>query len=134
MATVLRVTAVYLILVGAVVAVHFVVNQLYDPLIEGDSLTVWRVLDVLMLIGLAAVLACAWVRKRRVDSAEGVDRAYLEANFVFYFTAALTIAFIYNWFGVEWSEPRNDSGLLWIFIDSTLPVLFVSTGLRMLRE
>ena len=134
MAMILRVTAIYLVLVGAAVAVHFLANQFYDPLIEGDSLTVWRVLDVLMVIGLTAVLACAWVRKRRVDSEEGVDRAYLEANFVFYFTAALTLALVWNWFGVEWSEPRNDNGLVWIFIDSTLPVLFVSTGLRMLRD
>ena len=134
MATVLRATAFYLVLVGAVVAVHFVVNQLYDPLIEGDSLTVWRVLNVLMLIGLAAVIACAWVRKRRVDSDKGVDRAYLEANFVFYFSAALTLVFLYNWFGFQWSEPPNDDALAWIFIDSTVPVLFVSTGLRMLRE
>ena len=134
MAMILRVTAIYLILVGAVVAVHFLVNQFYDPTIEGDALEVWRVLDVLMAIGLAAVVACAWVRKRRVDSEKGVDRAYLEANFVFYFSAALTLAFVWNWFGVEWSEPRNDNGLVWIFIDSTLPVLFVSTGLRMLRE
>ena len=134
MAIILRVTAIYLVLVGAAVAVHFLVNQFYDPLIEGDSLTVWRVLDVLMVIGLAAVVACAWTRKRRADSAGGVDRACLEANVVFYFSAALMLALVWNWFGVEWSEPRNDNGLVWIFIDSTLPVLFVSTGLRMLRE
>ena len=134
MATILRVTGAYLILVGAAVAVHFFANQFYDPTIEGDSLTVWRILDPLMVIGLAAVVACAWVRKRRVDSDKGVDRAYLEANFVFYFSAALLIALVWNWFGVQWSEPQNDNGLVWIFIDSTLPVLFVSSGLRLLRE
>ena len=134
MAIVLRVTGAYLILVGAAVAVHFLANQFYDPTIEGDSLTVWRILDPLMVIGLAAVGACAWTRKRRVDSDKGVDRAYLEANVVFYFSAALMIALVWNWFGVQWSEPQNDNGLVWIFIDSTLPVLFVSTGLRMLRE
>ncbi len=134
MAIILRVTGAYLILVGAAVAVHFLANQFYDPLIEGDSLTVWRILDPLMVIGLAAVVVCAWTRKRRDGSGTGVDRAYLEANVVFYFSAALMIALLWSWFGVEWSEPRNDDGLVWIFIDSTLPVLFAATGLRLLRE
>ena len=134
MAAILRVTAIYLILVGAAVAVHFIVNQLYDPTIEGDSVNVWRVLDVLMLIGLAAVIACAWRCKRRADAGDGVDREYIEANVGFYFTIALTLAFLYNWFGFEFTDPRNDNPLVWIFIDATLPVLFVSTGIRLLRE
>ena len=129
-----RLAALYLALVGAVVAGHFLANQFYDPLLEGTSLTVWRFLDPMMVAGLAIVLLVALARKRRLDLDGPVSRAYLETNFTFYFAAALMLALLWNWFGVEWSEPVNSEALVWILIDSTLPFLFLSTAVRLLRR
>ncbi len=134
MAMLMRLAAVYLLLAGTAVAVHFVVNQLYDPLLEGDSLTVWRFLDPMMVAGLAIVMLVGFVKKGRLDPDGPVSRAYLEANVIFYFAAALMLALLWNWFGVEFSDPLNSEPLVWVFIDSTLPLLFVSTGVRLLRK
>ncbi len=41
---------------------------------------------------------------------------------------------LWNWFGVQWAEPSNDVGLVWTLIDSTLPLLLASTGIRLLRD
>ena len=62
------------------------------------------------------------------------DREYLEANFTFYYSAALMLMLLWNWFGVQWAEPSNDVGLVWTLIDSTLPLLLASTGIRLLRD
>ena len=134
MTMLMRLAAVYMILVGAAVAVHFVVNQFYDPLLEGTSLTVWQVLDPMMVAGLAIVILVGFVKKGRLDSDGPISRAYLEANFTFYFSTALMLALLWNWIGVEWSDPPNSEGLVWILIDSTLPLLFISTAIRLLRK
>ena len=134
MAMLMRLAAVYLVLTGAAVAVHFIVNQLYDPLLEGTSLTVWRFLDPMMVAGLAIVILVGLVKKGRLDADGPVDRRYIEANLLFYFGAALMLALLWNWFGVEFSDPVNSEALVWVFIDSTLPLLFISTGIRLLRK
>ncbi len=126
--------AVYLILLAVVVVGHFLATQLYDPMLEGTALNVWRVLDPLMVSGVIIALIVALDRKLNGGDSQGITRDYLEANFTFYFSAALLLALTWNWFGVEWVEPRNDSALLWLFIDSTLPLLLASTGIRLLRE
>ena len=134
MAMLMRLAAVYLILVGAAVAVHFLANQIYDPHLEGASFTVWRFLDPMMVAGLAVVILVAFVRKRNLDSDGPVTRAYLGANVTFYYSSALMLALLWNWFGVEWSEPMNTQALVWVLIDSTLPLLFITTALRLLRK
>ena len=132
-----RLAAVYMLLVAVAVAAHFLVTQLYDPMLEGSALTVWRVLDPLMVIGVAAALIAAFARKRALDTGtdeQTVSREYLSANAMFYYSAALLIAILYNWFGVEFADPRNDDGQVWILIDSTLPILLAASGVRLLRE
>ncbi len=132
-----RLAAAYMLLLAAVVAVHFLVNQFYDPMLEGTALTVWRILDPLMVAGVVMALIVASCRKCRRDAdkaAQSLDREYLEANFTFYYSAAILLGLLWNWFGVEWVDPRNDIGLLWTLIDATLPLLLASTGIRLLRE
>ena len=132
-----RLVAVYMLLVALAVAAHFLVGQFYDPTLEGTALTVWRVLDPLMVIGVVAALVAACARKRRRDAdtaGQSVDREYLEANVTFFYSAALLIALLYNWFGVEFSDPRNDVPLVWIWIDTTLPILLGTSACQLLRE
>ena len=129
-----RLAAVYLILLAVVVVGHFLATQFYDPTSEGTARNVWQVLNPLMVIGIVIALIVALNRKLNGDDSKGITREYLEANFTFYFSAALLIAFAWNWFGVEWVEPRNDNALLWLIIGSTHPLLVASTGIRLLRD
>ena len=132
-----RLVAVYMLLVALAVAAHFLVGQFYDPMLEGAALTVWRVLDPLMVIGVVAALIYACARKRALNADAGeqpVSREYLSANVAFYYSAALFIALLYNWFGVEFSDPPNDVALVWIWINTTFPILLAASGVRLLRE
>ena len=86
---------------------------------------------------MAIAVVVAFMRKRRLDgnaSDQSVSREYLEANVLFYFSAAFLLALLWNWFGVQWSAPVDSSELLWIFIDVTLPVLLGATAVQLLRE
>ena len=132
-----RLAAFYMLLVAVAVAAHFLATQLYDPMLEGTAPTVWRILDPLMVIGVAAALIAAFARKRALDASTGeqpVSREYLSANAMFYYSAALLIALLYNWFGVEFADPPNDDRQVWILIDTTLPILLAASGVRLLRE
>ena len=128
-----RLAAIYMLLVAGAVAVHFLATQLYAPTLDGAAVTIWRILDPLMVLGVVAVLIDASARKRRLAPGTVVDRAYLETNFTFYFSAMLLLLLLWNWFGFEWVEPRNDQALVWMFIDSTLPLLLGAGGVRLLR-
>ena len=72
---------------AAVVYLQFVATQVYDPLLAGVGLEIWRILDPLMVLGLAVALVNSYHRKRQVVSVadDGVTREYLVANCVFYF-------------------------------------------------
>ena len=135
MAVFKRVTAGYMLLVGAAVAVHFLANQLYDPTVEGASRTVWAILNPLMIVALVAALAIAFERKRRLNGAPGqpVDREYLEANGTFYYGAALLLALLWNWLGTT-LDPRNEDGWIWTMVDTTLPLLLAANALHLLRQ
>ena len=126
-----------MLLVAVAVAAHFLATQLYDPTLEDTALTVWRVLDPLMVIGVVAALIAAFARKRALDAGtdeQSVSREYLSANVAFYYSAVLLIVLLYNWFGMEFADPPNDVALVWIWIDTTLPVLLAASGVRLLRE
>ncbi len=132
-----RLVSVYLLGVGAMVAVHFIVTRFYDPAWEDASLAAWSVMDPLQVIGVLIAVVAAFMRKRRLDgntSDQSVSREYLEANVLFYFSAAFLLGLLWNWIGVHWSDPVHSSELLWIFIDITLPLLLGVTALQLLRE
>ena len=125
----------YMLVLAAAVAGNFVATQLYDPAGEGTSAAAWRVLDPMMVAGTLLALVFAFARKRRQDGrARVVDREYLEANVSFYVSAALLLVLLWNWIGTEWVDPPNAIGLLWVMIDTALPLLLASTALRLLRS
>ncbi len=132
-----RLVSVYLLGVGAMVAVHFIVTRFYDPAWEDASLAAWSAMNPLQVSGVVVALVVAFLRKRRLDgnaSDQSVSREYLEANVLFYFSAAFLLGLLWNWIGVQWSDPVHSSELLWIFIDITLPFLLAVTALQLLRE
>lgn len=137
MAALKRLAALYVFIVGAAVALHFLITRFYDPEWVDASLPVWQILNPLQVIGLAIVVIVAFGRKRRVDADTGdtsITREYLESNVVFYYAAALFLALLWNWFGVQWSDPATSDNQLWVIVDVTLPLLLISSGFQLLRE
>ena len=144
--------AVYMLLVAAAVAVNFIAALFYDPVFGGAGwfaysdlgtisedagLTAWQILNPLMVAGVIMVLILAFGAKRRRDSDSSnraIDREYLEANVTFYFSGVLLLALLWNWISSQWVVPAGYNGLLWVFIDTTLPFLLASTGIRLLRR
>ena len=136
MAAVKILAALYLVLVGAAVAINFIVGLFYDPALEGTGATVWRILDPMMVAGVFIVMLLALGAKRRRDADPdnaSIDRQYLESNFTYYFSVVLLLVLLWNWISSEWVEPAQDMSLLWIFIDTTVPPLLGSVGTRLLR-
>ena len=132
-----RFIAVYLIGVGAMVAIHFLVTRFYDPAWEDASLAAWSVMNPLQVIGVAITVVVTFLRKQRMCaslSEQTVTREYLEANVLFYFSVPFLLALLWNWFGVQFADPVHSSELLWILIDVTLPVLLGATAVQLLRE
>ena len=140
MAILRRVGAVYLVAVALAVAVFFVINQFLDDSV--DVVQVWSVLNVPMVIGLAAALIFNLSRKMEEgarDPEAGVTRRYLEVNLAFYVTAAVSILFLHNWFSLLANGPDSLDGnhqawVIWAFVDTALPLLLAATGFSLWRE
>ena len=81
-----RLLSVYLLGVGAMVAIHFIVTRFYDPAWEDASLAVWSAMNPLQVIGMVIAVVVAFLRKRRMCASltdQTVSREYLEANVLF---------------------------------------------------
>ena len=75
-----RLAGLYLAIVGATVAVHFVLDPLIYEWAEGDGTPVlWIILDWLMVVGLAFALLVTFEAKRGLDGGSDV-REYISAN------------------------------------------------------
>ena len=132
----------YLIIVGVIVAVFFVINSYFDANDTFDVLSVWYVLDVLMLIGLVIGLWLNWAAKseeRQQDAAgDSSIRRYIAVNALFYTTAAVTILFLHNYiallsYGGGHLDGNHSTWVFWGIIDTLLPLVLITTGLRQLR-
>jgi hypothetical protein len=122
---------IYLAVVGAAVAVQFVLYPLYGS--NSDAgLTIWLVLDWFMAIGLVLALVTTNQRRRMGN---GNSCCFNGADIMFYGTAILALAFFPNWFGEVFDgHPNADAAwTIWHLIDSVLPVIFITEGRRLLR-
>ena len=127
----------YLVLVAVAVAVFFIVNPwLTDDI---DVPQVWWWLDIFMVIALALGVLYAYLGKRAVDAEDGVNRAYLEANVIFFAVAAVTILFLHNWFsylvgGADSLDGNHQAWVIWAFVDTALPLTLGVLGCRLWRS
>ncbi len=132
-----KLAGAYLVIVAVVVAVFFIINNLLSDAI--DVLSVWYVLDVLMVIGLALGLIFNYMAKREADGAgdgPGTFRRSLEANVAFYATAGVTILFLHNWFALLAGislEGNEQAWVIWAAVDTVLPLVLGATGCRLWR-
>ena len=135
-----KLVGAYLVVVGVAVAVFFIINSLLVDAI--DVLSIWYILDVLMLIGLVLALGFNYQRKREVEAGESgssITRSYLECNVLFYLTAGVTIIFLHNWLsllanGSDSLDGNHQAWVIWAFVDTLLPIAFGLSGCRLWRE
>ena len=130
-----RLAGAYLALVGAAVAVHFVLDPLMYEWEAGEGVPIiWIALDWLMAGGLAIAVPVTFMRKRDADG--GADlREYLTANLAFYLAAGLTLLLLWNAFQISWSAGnQTPDAQVWVVIDVLLPMLFVTLGARLWNE
>ena len=128
-----RLLAVLFVVVGAGLAIHFVLDPvLYDW--EGGQPVLWHVFDWARAVSLPLAVIATFEAKHRTDS--GADlRTLIEANLPFYLALGLTLLFYWNWVQVSWAagDQRPDAQVF-VFIDVVLPLVFVPLGLRLWRE
>ena len=135
-----KLAGAYLVALAVAVAVFFTINPLLGD--SFDSLAVWYVLDVLMVIGLALALIFNYRRLREAggrEPGEAVSRRYLSANLAFYLTAGITILFLHNWFSLLAGGPDSLDGnhqawVIWAVVDTLLPLTLGTTGCCLWRD
>ncbi len=140
MAGLKKLAGAYLVLLAIAVAGFFIINNFLVDAI--DVMTLWLVLDVLMLVGLAIGLTYNYGRKKAVDGGaetDGVTRGYFEANAAFFVTAGVAILFLHNWFallahGNDYLDGNHQSWVIWAVVDTMLPIILGITGCHMWKN
>ena len=134
-----RLAAVYMIGVGAAVAAYFIINPFISE--DFDVLSVWYILDVLMVIALGLALVFNFCRKLEAErDSEGASALpLLEAKTAFYLTAGVTILFLHNWFsllalGEDSLDGNHQAWIIWAVVDVALPLIMWATGYRLWRR
>ncbi len=130
-----RLAGLYLAIVGAAVAIHFILDPLIYEWAENDGTPiVWIILDWLMAAGLAIALWVTFEAKRAADAGSDL-REYLTANLGFYLSAALALLLVWNAVQIDWAAgDQTPDSQVWVAIDVLLPLLFVTLGLRLWNE
>ena len=133
MSFLLQVAASYIVLVGAAVAVHFIITPLYHP--GGDApLTAWHVMNWFMAPAMLITLGASYMAKRRTDTGGTADlKGYLEANTVFYGTVGATMVYFWNWFS-SLSPNHLDDDQFWVVLGAAMPILMVVAGFRLWKH
>lgn len=128
---------VYLIAVGIAVVAQFLFGPVYGG--DGSQFDTWAVLNWLMAAGLLIALAVAIRDKFRLDGGPVGPSdwlRYLEVNVTYYAALGVAILFFANWIGLLWGPGSREqwNWVVWAIVDTALPLLFASVGLRVWRE
>lgn len=137
-----RIVGVVLILIGAVVAIHTVVEPLYHVSSQASPYSPnWSYINPLMALAIVLGLIFACMRKQEVDREDGsaaVTRDFLAANTVFYGLLFVGILFFFNWFNLQspsYTAVGPDAvSVVWAVIDAALPLLLGAQGMTMVRS
>ncbi len=135
-----RIIGVVLIVVGAVVAVHTIVEPLYHVSSEASPYSpIWNIINPFMALAVVLGVIFGYIRKRDVDLEGGAappTREFLAANTLFYGFLFVGILFFGNWFSLlspDFTGAGADTvSLVWGFIDAALPLLSGAMGLSLL--
>ena len=141
MTTLRQVIGAVLILIGALVAIHTVVEPLYHASSQASPYSPnWKYINPLMALAIVLGLIFACMRKQEVDregSGAPVTRDFLAANTIFYGLLFIGILFFFNWFNLL-SPGYNAVGadavsVIWAVIDAALPLLLGAQGMTLLK-
>ena len=137
-----QIVGVVLFLIGALVAIHTVVEPLYHASSEASPYSPnWTYINPLMAAAIVLGLIFACMRKQEVDRQGGdaaVTREFLAANTIFYGLLFIGILFFFNWFNLM-SPAYNAVGpdavsVIWAVIDAALPLLLGAQGLALVKS
>ena len=136
-----RSVGVVLIVIGAVVAVHMVVEPLYHASSEASPYSpIWSIINPFMALAVVLGVIFGYIRKRDVDQEGGgapISREFLSANTLFYGFLFVGILFFSNWFNLlspDFTAVGTDTAsLVWAFIDAALPLISGVMGLSLLK-
>ena len=136
-----RISGVALIVIGAVVAVHTIVEPLYHVSSEASPYSpIWSIINPFMALAVALGVIFGYIRKRGVDREGGgapPTREFLAANTLFYGFLFVGILFFGNWFSLlspDFAGAGTDTvSLVWGFINAALPLLSGAMGLSLLK-
>ena len=132
-----RLVGIILIAIGAIVAVHTIVEPLYHVSSGTYPYSpLWSAINPLTALAIVLGVICARVRKKACDTADGnaaVTREFLAALVQLYGFLFVGILFFWNWFGLLMSgftgAGTDTVSMTWILIDASVPLLAVSLGI-----
>ena len=135
-----KIIGALLIVVGAAVAIHTVVEPLYHASSESQPYApLWNILDPIMAVAIVLTIIFGHIRKRNAcaENETVVTREFLSANVVFYGIVFIGIIFFWNYFNLL-SPAYNAIGpdavsLAWIIIDAALPLLLGAMGIHLFK-
>lgn len=137
-----QIVGVVLILIGALVAIHTVIEPLYHASTQASPYSPnWSTINPLMALAIVLGLIFACMRKQEVDRQGGdaaVTRDFLAANTIFYGLLFIGILFFFNWFNLM-SPAYNAVGpdavsMIWAVIDAALPLLLGAQGVTLVKS
>ena len=135
-----KTVGILFLVIGAAVALHTIIEPLYHTSTEVQPYSqAWDVLNPLMALAVVFGVAYAALRKRMVDTGDeqGVTRAYLAANTLFYGFLFVGILFFWSW--ANYLSPgftalgADAAAVIWGIVDALLPLLFGAMGVGLIR-
>ena len=135
-----KIIGALLIIAGAAVAIHTVVEPLYHTTSEAQPYApLWNILDPIMAVAIVLTIIFGYIRKRNACNETGttVTREWLSANVVFYGIVFIGIIFFWNYFNLlnpSFTAVGADAvSLAWIAIDAALPLLLGAMGIHLFK-
>ena len=101
-----RLVAFYLVAIGIVVAVSFILTPVYN---DGTTdYPVWRILNWFMVAAALAILVIGFRRRRDPERADVTAVEYLRGSFAYYGAIVLVMLMLWEWY---WTlNPSSESG------------------------
>ena len=140
MAALKRIIGVVLIIIAAIVAIQTVLEPIYHTSTEDSPYSsTWDYINPLSAISIILGVIFGYIRMSRAGADASVQE-FIAANTLFYGFMFAAIIFFWNWFGISGvgsdftAVGHNTRSLVWIILDSILPLLNGAMGVHLFRS
>ena len=119
---------------AAAVLLHFVLSPFYEDAL--DPLSVWRVLNWFMAVGVLIALAVTYLHKRSTGP-DADTNAFICVNVAFYAAATLAILFFWNWFDdltVGEEGQGQTHRFFWVFTNTLFVMLLGALSAHLWKD